>query len=95
MNRSDLARILAERLGISPSTGRLAVELLFGTEPGQGAIAEALERGERVVISHFGSFAVRLRKGRPVPDPRGGLRTLPERRVPVFRAGEGLRARVR
>lgn len=95
MNRSDLARILAERLGISASTGRLVVDLLFGTEPGQGAIAEALERGERVVISHFGSFAVKWRRSRPVPDRGGGLRSVPERRVPVFRAGEGLRARVR
>jgi integration host factor subunit beta len=58
-------------------------------------IAGALERGDRVEIRGFGAFSVRTRDARVGRNPRTGESVGVEaKRVPFFKAGKELRARV-
>lgn len=58
-------------------------------------IAGALERGDRVEIRGFGAFSVRMRDARVGRNPRTGASVGVEaKRVPFFKAGKELRARV-
>ena len=96
MTRSEIARYLSRKLSLPPRRARGVVELLFGMEAGEGIIADALDRGERVVLSGFGTFAVRRRPGRVITDAETGHRKrTPPVRVVVFRPGTRLRERIR
>jgi integration host factor subunit beta len=58
-------------------------------------ISSALERGDRVEIRGFGAFSVRTRDARVGRNPRTGASVGVEaKRVPFFKAGKELRARV-
>ena len=96
MNRNDIVQLLAQHANLKPREARRILDLLFGTSDGQGLIADALDRGDRVSIAGFGTFAVRERRERVLKDPRTGQsRRIAARRAPVFRAGVGLRLRLR
>jgi integration host factor subunit beta len=57
------------------------------------AMTGALERGERIEIRGFGSFAVKRREARQGRNPRTGAAVAVEsKRIPFFRAGKELRA---
>lgn len=85
MNRRDLETALALRSGVSVTSVRAVLKHLFGTRIGEGVIAEALDRGDRVVLSGFGTFLVRDRVGEE----------LEFQRAPTFRPGAALRQRLR
>lgn len=96
MTRSEIARHLSRELALPPRQARGVVDLLFGTEAGEGIIADALDRGERVVFSGFGTLAVRRRPARLITDPvTGRTRRSPPGRAVVFRPGARLRERIR
>lgn len=58
-------------------------------------IQAGLQRGDRVTISGFGTFAVRERKPRRVRNPRnGGDMQVAARRVPRFRPGTDLQSAI-
>jgi integration host factor subunit beta len=58
-------------------------------------VAAALERGDRVELRGFGAFSVRTREARVGRNPRTGEAVGVEaKRVPFFKAGKELRARV-
>ena len=58
-------------------------------------ISSALERGDRVEIRGFGAFSVRTRDARVGRNPRTGASVgVQAKRVPFFKAGKELRARV-
>ncbi len=96
MNRNDLVQLLSEKVKLKPRDARRILDLIFGTDDGTGLIAEALDRGDRVSIAGFGTFAVRERRERLLKDPRTGeARRVSARRAPVFRPGVGLRDRLR
>ena len=56
MTKAVLIARVAVTCGISKASARRIVDALF--DPRRGAIANALRRGERVVIPGFGTFAV-------------------------------------
>ncbi|MEQ1505456.1 MAG: HU family DNA-binding protein [Myxococcota bacterium] len=86
MNKADLTETLAARAGI-PKV-RAATYINFLTE----AIQEALVREEKVTISDFGTFTVSQRRAFKGHNPKNGQEMhVPERRIPVFRAGKGLK----
>ena len=96
MNRSEVVDELARRAGLARGEARRALAALFGTREGEGLIADALARGERIVISGFGTFFARERGERRVRDPRtGAWRAVPPMRGARFRAGVALRDRLR
>ena len=59
------------------------------------AMGEALVKGHRIEIRGFGSFTVNHRPARVGRNPRSGERVdIPEKRVPHFKPGKGLREAV-
>lgn len=86
MNKADLTEVLANRAGI-PKV-RAANYINFLTEAIQGALTQ----GEKVTISDFGTFTVSRRRAFKGHNPKNGSEMrVPERRIPVFRAGKGLK----
>jgi DNA-binding protein HU-beta len=58
-------------------------------------ITAALQKGERVALTPFGSFVVRQRKAREGRNPQTGeMISIPARRVPAFVAGKSLKEAV-
>ena len=58
-------------------------------------IAGALARGDRVELRGFGAFSAKRRSARTGRNPRTGVAVqVPEKLVPYFKAGKGLRARI-
>ena len=94
MNKADLVDQLAEASGLSKKDARAAVEMLFATDPRNGVIANALERGDKVQITGFGTFELRQRKARTGRNPRTGEEiSIAASRAPVFSAGKGFKDR--
>jgi integration host factor subunit beta len=59
------------------------------------SLVDALRRGERIEIRGFGSFVVKQREARDGRNPRTGRRVeVAAKRVPFFKVGKELRARV-
>ena len=89
MNRSQLYAIAADRAGISKNEAQQALDAAFE------AMAAALERGEKVQLSGFGTFETRQRKEKVGRDPRTGEPIpIPAAEVAVFKPGKKLRQRI-
>jgi DNA-binding protein HU-beta len=55
-------------------------------------IQDALTNGEKVTISDFGTFTVSQRREFTGHNPKNGQEIrVPARKIPVFRAGKGLK----
>jgi len=86
MNKADLTEVLASRAKIPKVKAAGYINLI--TE----AIQEALVRDEKVTISDFGTFTVSKRRSFTGHNPKNGkVMQVPARRIPVFRAGKGLK----
>jgi len=60
------------------------------------AVIKALKRGDKVQLTGFGSFEVRRRKARKGKNLQTGATiTIPASKVPVFKAGKGLKDAVK
>ncbi len=58
-------------------------------------ITDALRRGDRVELRGFGAFSVKRRPARIGRNPRtGDSVSVPEKFVPFFKTGKGLRERL-
>lgn len=88
--RSDLVSRLAQQFEqLSQRDAELAVKTILD------AMTEALAKGHRIEIRGFGSFSVTRRPPRVGRNPRSGEQvTVPEKRVPHFKAGKALREAV-
>ena len=86
MNKADLTEVLADRAGIPKVRAASYINLLTD------AIVEALVRGDKVTLSDFGTFTVSQRRAFSGHNPKNGEAiNVPARRIPVFRAGKGLK----
>lgn len=90
MTRSDLVEELANRFKqLTQRDAEQAVKTILD------ALSHALSRGHRVEIRGFGSFSVNRRPPRLGRNPRSGESVaIPEKRVPHFKPGKGLRESV-
>lgn len=88
--RSDLVNELAARFDqLSQRDAELAVKTILD------AMTEAMAKGHRIEVRGFGSFSVTRRPPRIGRNPRSGEQvTVPEKRVPHFKAGKALREAV-
>ncbi|MDD5712712.1 MAG: HU family DNA-binding protein [Smithellaceae bacterium] len=60
------------------------------------AIQKALKKGEAVTLTGFGTFAVNKRKARTGRNPQTGAAIkIAAKKVPVFKAGKGLKDAVK
>lgn len=86
MNKADLTEQLAAKTGLPKIRAALYVNTLMDT------IQEALTKGDKVTISDFGTFTVSQRRQFKGHNPKNGAEIqVPSRRIPVFRAGKGLK----
>ncbi|NKZ07616.1 HU family DNA-binding protein [Actinomadura latina] len=89
MNRSELVRTVAERVGGDESAARRHVDAVFDT------VMERVSAGERVIVTGFGTFDRLSRPARSARNPRTGLPVeVPAAQVPRFRSGQTFRNRV-
>jgi integration host factor subunit beta len=57
-------------------------------------IVKALGRGDRVELRGFGAFSAKIRGARKGRNPRTGAEVQIAQRVPVFKTGKEMRARL-
>ena len=90
MTKSELILRLAE---VNPHLYQRDIERIVSTIFDQ--IAGALARGDRVELRGFGAFSAKRRAARTGRNPRTGVAVqVPEKLVPYFKSGKGLRARI-
>ncbi len=89
MTKADIIDSVAAEAELSKRKAGEIVELLLAE------IKTALQKGERVALTPFGSFVVRRRRAREGRNPKtGAIINIPERNVPAFVAGRGLKEAV-
>lgn len=86
MTKADLIEDLAKKANLTKKASKEAVEGTFGL------IRQALSKGDKVVISGFGTFKVRSRAARKGRNPQTGesLR-INAKKLPGFTAGKSLK----
>jgi DNA-binding protein HU-beta len=90
VNKSELIQQLQSRADLSRSDAQKAVDALFSAE--DGIIAKALQQGEKVQITGFGSFETRKREARTGRNPRTGKEIkIGASTNAAFRPGKGLK----
>jgi DNA-binding protein HU-beta len=86
MNKADLTEALAAGANIPKVRAANYINIVMGT------IQDALVTGEKVTISDFGTFTVSQRREFVGHNPKNGSEIrVPARKIPVFRAGKGLK----
>ena len=89
LTRADLADAFNRKLGLSRSESLGMVEALLGH------MAAALQQGENVKISGFGTFLLRDKTERIGRNPKTGVEVpITPRRVLTFRASQMLKERI-
>ena len=86
MNKADLTEALAAKANIPKVRAASYINIVMAT------IQDALTNGEKVTISDFGTFTVSQRREFTGHNPKNGMEIrVPARKIPVFRAGKGLK----
>jgi DNA-binding protein HU-beta len=90
MTKADLVEVVAKKASLTNKAAKEAVQAILD------AIRDALKRGEKVVVTGFGTFTVRPRAARTGRNPQTGARIqIPARKTPGFSAGKALKKAVR
>ncbi len=93
MNKSEMARKLAARSGLTQAQSADVLETVFS--PVNGVIADELDAGGKVSIGGFGTFEARERAARSGRNPRTGEAiTIAAKKYPAFKAAKSLKDRV-
>ena len=93
MNKSEMARKLAARSGLTQAQSADVLETVFS--PVNGVIADELDAGGKVSIGGFGTFEARERAARSGRNPRTGESiTIAAKKYPAFKAAKSLKDRV-
>jgi len=89
MNKADLIEEVA-KVTCSKKEAVLAVDATFA------AIQKALKKGNTVTLVGFGTFRVSKRKARTGRNPQTGeVIKIAAKKVPIFKAGKGLKDAVK
>lgn len=90
MTKKDLIEVVAKKANLTNKAARDAVQTMLNT------IRDSLKRGEKVVLTGFGTFSIRSRQQRTGRNPKTGAKiTLSARKAPGFTAGKTLKKAVR
>lgn len=85
-NKQNIVAQVVEATGLTKKDAKNAVDAVFDV------ISDYLSEGEKVQIIGFGSFEVRDRAERTGRNPQTGKEIkIPASKVPVFKAGKGLK----
>ena len=89
LTRADLAEVINRKMGLSRAESLDMVESILGHMTG------ALEKGENVKISGFGTFVLRDKNERVGRNPKTGVEVpITPRRVMTFRASQLLKEQI-
>jgi len=89
MNKSDLVAAVSEQMNVPHRRADRAVNEVFR------AISRALVRGERIELRGFGAWWAKHYRARNGRNPKTGEPiSVPEKRLPLFRAGKNLSERI-
>jgi len=90
MNKAKLIEEVSDETGLTKENIRNIIDATTKT------IKNALSNGEKVTLVDFGTFQVIKKKARRGRNPQTGEELqIPAKRVPKFKAGKGLREKVR
>ncbi len=90
MTKKDLIVVVAKKANLTNKAASDSVTAMLN------GIRDSLKRGEKVVITGFGTFSIRNRSERPGRNPKTGEKiTLPARRAPGFTPGKTLKKAVK
>jgi DNA-binding protein HU-beta len=89
MSKQDLVNLIADKAGLSKKDAEAALGAFLDGVKG------ALKKGDSVTLVGFGTFSVSKRGARTGRNPQTGATiNIPARKVPVFKAGKGLKETV-
>ena len=89
VTKMELANVLFDELGLNKREAKEFIELFFEE------IRSALENGDNVKFSGFGSFSVRDKRQRPGRNPKTGEEIpVSARRVVTYKASQKIKDRV-
>jgi len=90
LTKKDIIELVAKKANLTNKAAKDSVGAFLN------AIRDSLKRGEKVVITGFGTFSVRQRASRPGRNPKTGERiTIAARKAPGFTPGKTLKKIVR
>ena len=90
MTKRELIEVVAKKANLTNKAAREAVQAIINS------IRDSLKRGEKIVITGFGTFSVRKRVERIGRNPKTGEKiTISARKAPGFTPGKTLKKAVR
>ena len=90
MNKAELVGEVSGKVGITKKDAGKVVDAVTET------ITNTLKKGEKVTLVDFGTFQLIQRKARKGINPQTRKTIqIPAKKVPKFRAGKGLREKVK
>ncbi|TAL18531.1 integration host factor subunit alpha [bacterium] len=89
MTKSDIVEAVYQNVGFTKKRAAEVVNLILDT------MKEALESGDKVKISGFGNFEIRMKEARKGRNPQTGEEiTISERQVLTFKPSQVLKDRL-
>ena len=90
MTKTELVTAVAEKTELNKKDAGKAVDAVFEL------ISDTLVKGEKLTVVGFGTFEIRERAAREGRNPRdpGKAIHIPAKKVPAFRPGKELKAKV-
>lgn len=90
VTKKELIELVAKKGNLTSKAAKEAIKVFLN------GIRDSLKRGEKVVITGFGTFSLRSRKSRKGRNPKTGEAiTIPARTAPGFTPGKSLKKAVR
>jgi DNA-binding protein HU-beta len=90
MSKQELVSFVADKTGLTKKDSEAAVGAFLD------GVKSSLKKGTNVTLVGFGTFSVSKRSARQGRNPQTGAKiNIPARKVPVFKAGKGLKEVVR
>ena len=90
MSKQDLVNQMADKGGLSKKAAEAALTAFLD------GVKKSLKKGDSVTLVGFGTFSVSKRNARQGRNPQTGAKiNIPARKVPVFKAGKGLKEAVK
>lgn len=90
MTKNELIEKVAKKSSLTKKAARDSVDSTFIL------IRDALTRGEKVVVSGFGTFLIRSRAARRGRNPQTGASIqIPQKKTPGFAAGKTLKRQIK
>jgi DNA-binding protein HU-beta len=90
MSKQELVNFISDKSGLTKKDSEAALGAFLD------GVKSSLKKGKNVTLVGFGTFSVSKRSARQGRNPQTGATiNIPARKVPVFKAGKGLKDTVR